>query len=132
MPKFISIKREGHEYKVTRDLTPEDKKNTWRRKAKTITEKLTVVQAKVISDRLCIFQYEKAREYTPARYHVIHIPTGLVVADVEYDMVGMVKKTFESSKWTFGKTKDILKLFEGGFQFEMLCKIRYEIVEGIE
>jgi len=126
--KYITISRKGHDYKVTRDLTPEEKKNTWRRKAKTVTETLTEVKAKIISPNLALFQYEKAKQYEESRYHVIHIPTGLVIADITYDLVADVKKTFEKSKWTFKKgSRNTLCLFEDGFKFEMTCLIRYEI-----
>jgi len=126
--KYITISRKGHDYKVTRDLTPEEKKNTWRKK--TVTETLTEVKAKIISPRLALFQYEKATTYGESRYHVIHIPTGLVIADVTYDMVGDVKKTFENSKWVFKeRSRNTLRLFQDGFKFEMTCLIRYEIIK---
>ena len=128
--KYITISRKGHDYKVTRDLTSEEKKNTWRSRAKTVTETLTEVKAKIISPNLALFQYEKGTEYNDSRYHVIHIPTGLVIADITYDMVGDVKKTFESSKWVFKEgSRNTLCLFEDGFKFEMTCLIRYEIIK---
>ncbi len=130
--EYITISRKGYTYKITRDLTEEEKKNTWRRKAKTITEELTEVKAKVISPSLALFQYYKATEYGESRYHVIHIHTGLVIADITYDMVGDVKKTFEKSRWTLKdkvKARNILVLYNDKFQFEMTCLIRYEIKE---
>jgi len=88
------------------------------------------VQAKIISPNLALFQYDKATTYGESRYHVIHIPTGLVIADITYDMVKDVKSTFEHSKWIFNKgSRNTLCLFEDGFKFEMTCKIRYDIKE---
>jgi len=127
--EYISISRKDHTWNIKRDLTEEERKDPYRwRRQKTITEKLSVVKAKVISPRLALFQYEKAKTYCESRYHVIHIPTGLVIADVTYDLVKDVKATFEKSKWTL-KGNDTLVLYDDRFKFEMTCKIRYDILE---
>ena len=127
--EYITVCREGHTYRVTRDLTEEERKYNWyRRSAKTITETLRQVQAKIISPKLALFQYEKASTYLDSRYHVIHIPTGLVIADITYDLVKDVKKTFEAGNWTL-KGDNTLVLVYDTIQFEMTCKIRYDIIE---
>lgn len=125
MSEYITVSRAGHTFRVKRDLTKEEKARSWHRQ-KTITETLITTRAKVISPRLAIVQYEKGSLYIESRYHVIHIPTGLVIADITYDLVGSVRKTFESSKWTL-KNDNTLVLYNDTFQFEMTCKIHYDI-----
>lgn len=128
--EYIKIKRAGYKWNIKRELTEEERKNSWRHRQKTVTETLDIAQAKIISPRSALFQYEKGSLYIESRYHVIHIPTGLVIADVPYDLVKDVKNTFEKSKWTFKKgSRNILRLVEGTMQFEMTCNIKYEIVK---
>jgi hypothetical protein len=128
--EYIKIKRYGHKFQVKRELTDEEKRNSWRRQ-KTITETLDIAPAKIISPRLALFRYEQGSTYIESRYHVIHIPTGLVIADITYDLMKDVKATFESSKWTL-KGADTLCLYDDKFSFEMTCKIRYEIMKEVE
>lgn len=125
--EYITIARAGHTYRVKRELTKEEQSKVWRRQ-KTTTETQSEVQAKIISPRLALFQYEKGTTYSDSRYHVIHIPTGLVIADITYDLVKDVKSTFEKSNWTL-KGDNTLVLYNDRFQFEMTCKIRYEVKE---
>lgn len=124
--EYIKIQRTGHTWRIKRELTDEEKKKAWRRQ-KTITETLSVVKAKIISPRLAIFQYEKGSTYRDSRYHVIHIPTGLVIADIAYDLMKDVKSTFETNKWTL-RGDNTLVMVDGTFTFEMTCNIRYEIL----
>ena len=126
MTDYIYISREGHTFNVRRELTEEEKKTSWGRK-KTITETLKEAPARIISPRLAVYKEENATAYRSAMWHVIHIPTGLVIACCETDIIKDVKATFENSKWTFGKDKNTLKLFEDAFSFEMHCEIRYTI-----
>lgn len=123
----MKIKRAGYKWRIRRELTDEEKKNSWRRQ-KTVTEELEIVEAKVISPRLALFKYEEPKSWGEARYHVIHIPTGLVIADITYDLVKDVKATFEKSEWTL-KGDNTLVLYNDRIQFEMTCKIRYDIIE---
>jgi len=86
--------------------------------------------ARVISPSLALYKYDKGSEYILARYHVIHIPTGLVIADVEYSDVSMVKRTFEAEQWTFNNGDYMtLHLYNRSFEFSITCKIKYEIKE---
>lgn len=129
MSDYINISRTGYTYRIKRDLTEQERKYHWyNRNAKTITETVMVAPAKIISPRLALFMYERKRSYGDARYHVIHIPTGLVIADITYDLMATVKKTFERGKWTL-KGADTLVLVDDTIQFEMHCIIRYEIKE---
>lgn len=128
--KQIYISREGQTFRIKRDLTEEEKRNTWRRQ-KTVTETLTEAPAKVISPRLALFQYEKPKSWGEARYHVIHIATGLVIADVTYDLVKDVKETFENSEWTL-QGDNTFVMHNGTFTWEMTCRIRYDIRKEID
>lgn len=93
--------------------------------------------ARVISPNLAIYEYYKRTAYDSPWYHVIHIPTGLVIAAVEYQLVSSVKKTFESEQWTLvgentlktipRHTKNTLGF--KSLEFEMTCLIRYEIIK---
>lgn len=126
MAEYITIALKDKKFQVKRDLTEQEQKDGWRNR-KTITETLDTAPARIISSRLALFQYEQSRLYSDARYHVIHIPTGLVIADVPYDLVACVKKTFESSKWTL-KGMNTLVLYDDTIEFELTCKIRYDII----
>jgi hypothetical protein len=91
--------------------------------------------AKDISSQLLLFQYEKGRDIYPNRYHVIHKLTGLVIADIEYNMYGMVKRSFEAERWTLDKDdKNTLirlpKDRNDTFKFKITCHIRYDIKES--
>lgn len=92
-------------------------------------------KARIISDNLAIYKYQEKTSYQDPRYHVIHILTGLVIADVLYEDVTMVKQTFESEQWTFMKgdyatlhrvPKHTKKHFDT-FQVSITCKIRYDV-----
>jgi hypothetical protein len=127
MAEYIYISLKGKKFNVKRDLTVEEKKNAWR-KQKTITEKLDYAPARIISPRLAVYKEENGNQYRSALWHVIHIPTGLVIAACDNDIIKDVKATFESSEWTL-KGADTLVMYNGRFEFEMTCNIRYDIKE---
>lgn len=87
-------------------------------------------EPKEISARLLLFKYREKIgsnwSLDLPRYHIIHKPTGLVIADVEYSEVSNVKKSFESCKWTL-QGKNTLALYDAPFTFTMTCYIEYEI-----
>lgn len=100
-------------------------RSSWSRRTHT-----TVTQdgiAKIISEHLALYRYEKPRLYIPARYHVIHIPTGLVIADVEYDLVKTVKDSFESLEWDLINDNTFV-LKNNKLQWSMTCLKRYSII----
>lgn len=96
-----------------------------RRKRTIYTEEAT---ARVISPRLAIYKYDNGSSYHSARWHVIHIPTGLVIADVAYSDIKIVKDSFESSHWTLRGDNTFVLLYDT-FQWEMTCLIRYEVIQ---
>lgn len=64
-------------------------------------------EATIITPLLAKLKYTNSRysyKYTSrdfsARYHIIHIPTGLVIADVTSDLISDVKSSFMDSQWT--------------------------------
>lgn len=87
--------------------------------------------AKIISPRLALYKHEKGTTWSPTRYHVIHISTGFVIADVEYADVKHVKKTFEESKWTLENGNTFVLLYEK-IQWKFTCLIRYDVAECTE
>lgn len=116
--EHIRIKRAGF-------MLSQHKEEMWpgsRRKRTIETEE---AQARVISPRLAIYKYFTDGGYS--RYHVIHIPTGLVIADVEYGDIGLVKRSFESHNWTLRDDNKFVLLYEP-FTWEMECLIRYEVI----
>lgn len=127
--KYITITRAG--YKLGEKRVP---MLYSRRTRRILTDE---GQARVISPQLAIYQYDKGTQWYGSRYHVIHISTGLVIADITYDMVKDVKDTFEKEQWTFKsgdyttlrlipKYKSTLK------EFSITCRIRYEVKDNNE
>lgn len=125
--KYITITRAGYKLGERREPIPYT-----RRTRRIQTEE---GKARVISPSLAIYQYEKGTDWYGARYHVIHIPTGLVIADVEYSNVKTVKATFEAERWTFKSgdynTFHLIPRHKSTLQFSITCHIRYEVKEGI-
>lgn len=84
-------------------------------------------KAKIISTHLATYQYEKARTYTPALYHVIHLPTGLVIAAIEHSGIRDVRDTFESSLWSLRGDNTFVMQYSKNLQWEFTCLLRYNI-----
>ena len=89
------------------------------------TRETDTATAEMITDRLAIYKLPDEKEEW---YHVIHIPTGFVIAYVHYTDVGMVKKTFEKIRWTL-KNGNELHALGLGFSFFMTCNLCYDIKE---
>lgn len=125
MKDYIIISRAG--YKLGRIITKEY--NEWsRRNYKKVLETDTA-QAAIISPRLAAYKIPKNSPKDEQWYHIIHIPTGLVIAFVHHYDVGMTKKTFESFQWTLhdGNT---FRVYNQSFTFEIHSTLRYDIVQG--
>lgn len=118
----ITIKRAGFMLgKHKEDIFP----GYSRRKRIVETEE---AKARIISPRLAIYQYHKGDSYNTPRWHVIHIPTGLVIADVEYGDIKTVKESFERGNWTLQGDHTFVLLYET-FTWQMECLIRYEVID---
>ena len=111
----LKNKKLGREQEKIRDWG----KNKYR------TIETATAKADIISDRLAIYKLPDEKE---AWYHVIHIPTGFVIAYVHYTDVGMVKKTFEKMRWTL-KNGNELHALGLGFSFFMTCNLCYGVKE---
>lgn len=124
MKEYITIrlkdKKLGRE-KVKREYA-------WGRN-KHITIETETAKAKIISPRLAA--YKLPDDNDGAWYHVIHIPTGFVIAFVHHYDLGMVKKTFEKMKWTL-KNGNELHAYQNSFPFHIVCKLMYEIIDEKE
>lgn len=126
MNKYIVITRAGYKLGEEKVRSPYSSRT---RRIQTEEAK-----ARVISPSLAIYQYEKGTDWYGARYHVIHISTGLVIADVEYKDVKTVKATFEAERWTFKSgdymTFHLIPKHKGTLRsFSITCRIRYDVRE---
>lgn len=126
--------------KIARDVIKERshiEANTYRRVITKYTE-TEEYTARVISERLAIYRYEKGHggiSPSESHWYVIHIPTGYVIADIPYNLVSTVKKTFEESDWTL-KTDDngarYLSIVDEPFTWEIYPRIQYTIIKEIQ
>jgi hypothetical protein len=123
---YITITRAGYKLgEYRQDIMP----GYSRRTRRIITDE---GQARVISPSLALYKYDKGTQWSESRYHVIHIPTGLVIADITYDMVKDIKETFENTRWTFKDgdytTLHMIPKHKSSFrEFSITCRIRYEV-----
>lgn len=113
----LVITREGH-------LLGEHVEKQWHRSYRT---QIPEGKARVISTNLALYQYKKKTSYADNRYHVIHIPTGLVIADVTYDLVSTVKNVFEKERWILRGENTLILDSDKHLQWQIESKIRYTI-----
>jgi hypothetical protein len=118
--KYITITR-GALYLGTKKIP------RWENSKQTYTIKTQEGKARIISPQLALYQYEKGTDYSPARYHVIHISTGLVIADITYDLVKDVKETFEKNEWSLRGENTFVLQYSQNLQWEFTCYIRYDV-----
>ena len=107
-----------------------EKAPCWEGSKRKCTTKIHKGTARIISPRLAIYQYEKGTDYSPARYHVIHIPTGFVIADVPYSLIKDVKETFEKNAWSLRGENTFVLQYSQNLQWEFTCYIRYDVNEN--
>lgn len=119
MKQEIIIKRAGFMLGEIKEQTYSYRKHT---------KRIEEGKARIISPRLAIYKHDKGSSWSLPRYHVIHISTGLVIADVEYSDIKHVKETFEQGSWTLRGENTFVLLYDT-IEWEMTCFIRYEVIE---